>query len=119
MQHQDYRPENDESQLDALFTAYRAACPDTEPGPDFMPGLWQKIEARERVSILFGRWTRNWVTVALALSMVMGLAVAVSRSHNAALPSETYVEVLAEDRAREDLGYFEPVQITPAADQQH
>src|SRR5438093_10337686 len=72
-----FRPQSDDAQLDALFQAYRAAYPDPEPGPDFMPRLWQKIEARERVSGLFGRLARHVATAAVALSLLMGLAVSV------------------------------------------
>ena len=106
---------SDETRLDTLFAAYRDACPDPEPSANFMPQLWQKIEAREQTSTIFGRLARNLVTAALALSVVLGLAV--SLSSMAALPSESYVEVLAEDQARESLDYFEPVRIEPAADQ--
>jgi hypothetical protein len=107
---------SDESRLDALFAAYREAVPDREPGADFMPQLWQKIEARDRVSTVFGRLAKNLVTAALALSILLGLAVSLS-SRVGPLPSESYVEVLADDQARQSLGYFEPVEISPAADQ--
>jgi hypothetical protein len=115
--HQDYPTGSDESRLDALFEAYRFACPDPEPSVNFMPRLWQKIEARERVSTVFGRLARNLVTAALALSSIMAIAVTIS-SRTAPLPSGTYVEVLAEHHARENLDYFEPVSIEPVADRQ-
>ena len=116
MEDQNPRAENDETRLDALFSAYREACPDREPGANFMPQLWQKIEARDRVSTVFARLARNLVTAALALSTLLGLAVSLS-SRGAPLPSESYVEVLAEDNARQNLGYFEPVEISPASEQ--
>ena len=108
--------ESDETRLDALLAAYRDACPDREPSANFMPQLWQKIEARQQTTV-FGRLARNLVTAALALCGILGLAVSLSHSGPAALPSESYVEVLAEDQARENLDYFEPVHIEPAADQ--
>ena len=111
-----FRPSQDEERLDTLFQAYRNACPDPDPSPNFMPQLWQKIEARDRVSTVFGRLARNLVTAALALSVLLGLAVSLS-SHVAPLPSQSYVEVLAEDHARQSLDYFEPAEIVPAADQ--
>ena len=79
--------------------------------------LLDKIEAREQTSTIFGRLARNLVTAALALSVILGLAVSLSHSSISALPSESYVEVLAEDQARESLDYFEPVHIEPVADQ--
>ena len=67
MDEQRYLQESDEA-LNALFASYRAANPDPEPSVNFMPQLWQKIEARERTSKVFTRWTRNLVTAALALT---------------------------------------------------
>lgn len=108
---------SDETRLDELFTAYRDACPDPEPSVNFMPQLWQNIEAREQTSTVFGRLARNLVTAALALSGILALAVSLSHSSMAALPSESYVELLVEDQARQSLDYFEPVHIEPVADQ--
>ena len=39
-------PKDNETKLDALFAEYRDAIPNQEVGASFMPGLWQKIEAR-------------------------------------------------------------------------
>jgi hypothetical protein len=115
--HRSYQPGSDDERLSRMFEAYRAVCPDPESSPNFMPQLWQKIEGRERVANVFGRIARNMVAAALALSMLLALAVSIERSRVAPLPSETYVEVLAEEHARRDLDYFEPVRIEPAADQ--
>jgi hypothetical protein len=38
--------QDNDSKLDALFAQYRDAMPDQDPGASFMPGLWQKIDAR-------------------------------------------------------------------------
>jgi hypothetical protein len=40
-----------ESKLDALFAEYRGACPDPDGGVNFMPNLWQKIDARRAESV--------------------------------------------------------------------
>ena len=50
--HDNHGSMGDDERLDALFRAYRQACPDPEPSADFMPRLWLKIEARERVPLL-------------------------------------------------------------------
>lgn len=111
-----FRPQDDE-QLDALFRAYREACPNPEASPNFMPQLWQKIEAREHVSFTFGRITRQAATAAVALSLLLAMALSfvVSRPST---PDDSYVEILAEDHARQNLDYFEPVHISPADYQQ-
>lgn len=113
MDHQSYQAGSDDARLDTLFQAYRAACPDFEPSPEFMPRLWQKIEARQGMPLLFGRWARNLATAALALSMLLGLAVTITGSHGTQLPSESYVEVLAEEHNSANLD-FEPVHLSTA-----
>jgi len=116
MDHQSNLAGSDEARLDALFEAYRSACPDPEPGAEFMPQLWQKIEARQSVSAVFGRMARNLMTAALALSTLLGLAATISGSRVSPLPSENYVEVLAEDHDNQNLD-FEPVRFAPAVEQ--
>ncbi len=62
------------SELDALFAEYRSACPDPDGGVNFMPGLWQKIEARRKESVsVFRRLAQACVlaTAALTLAMVI------------------------------------------------
>jgi hypothetical protein len=105
-----------DGRLDALFLAYREACPDPEASPDFMPRLWQKIEARERVSVLFGRLSRNLVTAALALTIMMAVALSVMRLQNRSFYNQTYVEVLAADHLQDNLDNFAPVHVEPISD---
>lgn len=116
MNHQEHLMGNEDERLDALFQTYRQAFPDPEPTANFMPQLWQKIEAREQTSTVFVRLARNLVTAALALSCIMALMATVSHSRATALPSDTYVEVLEEDHARQNLDYFEPAHVEPIAD---
>jgi hypothetical protein len=86
-----------ESQLDALFLAYREACPDPEPGVNFMPELWARIEAREVSSNLFGRMAKALVTAALAATVILGLMVS-TFNRNEVPFNGTYVEALRADR---------------------
>jgi hypothetical protein len=108
---------SDEARLEALFKAYRAACPDPEPSANFMPLLWQGIEARQSVSIVFSRLARNLMTAALALSILLGLVVSFSGSHVGQLPSESYVELLAEEHYSQSLDYYDPLRTSPATEQ--
>jgi len=62
-----------EARLDELFRAYREACPDPDPGVNFMPAVWAKIEAREVSATWFSRVARALVTVALAACVILGL----------------------------------------------
>ena len=118
MDRQSHNTGSDEARLEALFEAYRAACPDTEPSANFMPLLWRRIEARQSVSVVFSRLARNLVTAALALSILLGLAVSFSGSRGSQLPSESYVDVLADEHySQTTLDYDDPVHISPAVEQ--
>lgn len=118
MDRQSNNIESNDARLDALFRSYRSACPDPEPSTNFMPMLWQRIEARQSVSAVFTRLARNLTTAALALSIVLGLVASFSASRTTQLPSESYAEVLADEHYRNpSLDYYDPVRISPAAEQ--
>ncbi len=107
---------SDDGRLDALLLAYRAACPDPEPSADFMPRLWQRIEAREKVSVVFGRVARNLVTAALALTVMMALALSLSRLDSGVYSKQSYMEVLEAAHSQANLDNFAPVHIEPVSD---
>jgi len=99
---------SDEESLDALFQEYRAACPDRDPGANFMPELWQRIEAGRTFSFSLGRLASGFVTAAVALTLAM--AVYLYAPHGSSpYYSETYVEALAAGHAAENADYFEAV----------
>jgi hypothetical protein len=85
---------SDDARLDALFQAFRE-CPAPEPGANFMPELWAKIESRQRVTFSFRRMASAFVTAALALSVALGVYMSLPRS-NQSYFAQTYVEALAE-----------------------
>jgi hypothetical protein len=89
-----------ENQLDALFRAYAEACPAPEPKPEFMPLLWQRIEARQTFTFSFRRMANALVTAAMAASIALGVYMALPHgaSSNPSLYS-SYVEVLANSNA--------------------
>jgi hypothetical protein len=83
--------------LDALWEEYRDACPDPEPSPGFMPGLWQRIEARRVANLsVFRRLAQACVVATLALTVLMGV-VLIPRLEDALVYNATYVDVLAAD----------------------
>ncbi len=84
-----------ESRLNNLLVAYREACTIPEAHPNFMPGLWARIESRERSNSIFGRMARGLVTAALAASVVLGL-IGVVQEANVPL-NGTYIEAVAAD----------------------
>ena len=85
----------DEERLDALFDAYRKACPDGEASVNFMPDLWQRIEARQGFLFSFRRMASALVPAAVALSIALGVYAYTPR-HIATSSPQTYIEALAE-----------------------
>jgi hypothetical protein len=99
---------NDEK-LDALFRAYRAACPDRDPGANFMPELWKRIESRQTFTFSFRRMASGFVTAALALTIAMGIYMAIPRT-NPNMP-QSYIEALAEARPLDAPDYVAPAHL--------
>ncbi|MDP3000385.1 MAG: hypothetical protein Q8N47_23070, partial [Bryobacterales bacterium] len=77
--------------LDGLLVRYRDACPDPEPGPNFMPNLWQAIDSRRSFALSFGRWARGLVTAAAALAMLMAVFVAMPSRQVSPVYLATYI----------------------------
>ena len=57
--------------LDEFFQRYRAACPDVEPTPNFMPMLWERIEGRRGFAFTFERMARPAMTIFAALCLLL------------------------------------------------
>jgi len=84
-----------DEELDSLLRAYREESPDPEPGAGFMPGLWRRIESRQRAVLSFDRMVRGFVTAAAALAIAIGAYVALPRTAPP-VSGESYLEALAE-----------------------
>ncbi|HUA59226.1 MAG TPA: hypothetical protein VML19_10760 [Verrucomicrobiae bacterium] len=87
---------NNDERLDALFRAYREACPDPDATANFMPVLWQRIEARQTYAFSFRRMAGAFVTAALALSVALGVYMAVPRTQPNS--PQAYIEALSEEQ---------------------
>ena len=88
----------EDNQLDALFRAYHNACPVPEPGANFMPQLWQRIESRKHHGFSFRRMANALVTAAVAATICLGVYTTMRHS-DTAMYSQSYVEALAEASA--------------------
>jgi hypothetical protein len=98
--------------LDALFRAYRKACPAPEPSPEFMPKLWSRIEARQSFTFSFRRMANAFLTAAVAASLALGVYTAIP--HRAAPnPSSyaSYVEALADANSIDTPDIVAPVRL--------
>lgn len=101
-----------DDQLDQLFRAYRDACPAPELRADFMPRLWNRIEARQTFAFSFRRMANALVTAAMAASIALGVYMALPHStgSNTAYYA-TYVEALADDNAIDTPDIVAPVHL--------
>ena len=99
----------EDERLDALFQAYRRACPTPEPSANFMPHLWQRIEARQTATFTFRRMASAFVTVAVAMSIALGVYMAMPHTQSNAPVS--YLEVLAESRPLDTPDFVAPVSL--------
>ena len=101
----------EDEQLDKLFRAYREACPDPDPGAEFMPGLWSKIEARRSYTLDLRWWTSAFVTAAAALCIAM--AIYTAQPPVSPVYTTTYVDTLDTGEALETLAYADLVRFEP------
>jgi len=99
-----------EERLDALFAAYRDACPTLEASANFMPELWQRIEARQSYSFSFRRMANALVTAAVALSIALGVYMYIPRA-NAGSSPQSYIEALADARPIDTPDIVGPVRL--------
>jgi hypothetical protein len=90
-----------DDKLDALWAEYREAIPDPEPSPNFMPHLWNKIEARRvETTSVFRRLTRICVMATLALTLLMSV-VLLPRLQSEVAYNGSYVDILADQHAND------------------
>ena len=98
---------NDDQRLDALLGAYRAACSGPEPSANFMPNLWARIESRQSISFSFRRMANAFTTAAVALSLALGVYMAIPRS--SPVYDESYLEALAAANTPDASEFVNPV----------
>jgi hypothetical protein len=106
---------NDETRLDELFQTYRASCPDIEPGANFMPNLWQKIEARHSFGFVFQRLARTVMTASAALCLLLVVLNLIS-SEQVHLLTPSYADALMADHTAETTYYTEAIRSAPTSD---
>jgi hypothetical protein len=114
MQYEDIS--NSDERLDRLFLEYREACEPSDVSANFMPALWQKIEARQSSFWAFRKISGWFVAASAAASAVLALALLTTPSVSPNLTADTYVEALAADHIAEYTLYTEPVHVETVAD---
>ena len=109
---QPFNGSSDDERLDALFREFASVCPDREPSANFMPKLWQQIEARQTYTFSFRRMANALVTAAVALSIALGVYMSIPRSNS--LTGQSYIEALADANALDAPDIVGPVHLDPA-----
>lgn len=102
----------DDLGLDNLLQAYRQACPDIEPTANFMPALWQKIDARRGFWFVFQREARAVMTASAALCLVL-LFLNFFYGSQTHLTVPTYADALMADHTAEMTYYTEAIRSAP------
>ena len=88
--------------LDALWVEYRDATPDPDASPNFMPQLWQKIEARRvETTSVFRRLAQICVMASVALALVMSAVLIPRNSNDEVFYTGTYVDILAAEHSND------------------
>jgi hypothetical protein len=101
--------END--RLSPLWESYRNACPAPDASAGFMPGLWEKIDARRSFVWKLRLYTRGLVTAAAALCLVMaGLTIAPIAGSGDVIYTHTYIDTLSDSQGPETIAYAEFLQ---------
>jgi hypothetical protein len=90
------QPHASEAGLDDLFRAYRAACEDPPVSANFMPEIWEKIQAREVSTNWFHRVAKALVTAAIAASVILGI-MSTATNPPSTFFDATFVEALRAD----------------------
>jgi len=103
---------SDERGLDELFDRYRLACPDVEAGPNFMPTLWQKIEARHSFWFTFVRFGRGALTASAALCLLL-LVLNLSTTPQV---MASYTDAILAESSAEQTYYTEAIHTNAALD---
>ena len=107
---------NDDSKLDQVFQAYRAACPDVEPSANFMPNLWQRIERRHSFGFVFANMARTTFTACAALCLLLVFLNFASPFRDRMLQAPSYPDVLMSEHSAENTYFTESIRPTIPTD---
>ncbi|HUS05039.1 MAG TPA: hypothetical protein VMZ52_01995 [Bryobacteraceae bacterium] len=87
------------SELQAAFAAYRNALPDPDPEANFMPGLWSRIEAKQKVNHGIGLFARRLIAGAGVCCLILSGLIVTPLAQSPVTAS--YVDVLANEHVDE------------------
>jgi hypothetical protein len=85
------------AEIRAMFASYREALPDPEPGANFMPQLWNRIDSQRNVTFSFGRLAKQFVSVSVASCLAMSILFLTPVHQMSPIYGATYLDVLDAD----------------------
>ena len=91
-----------EQELDELFRAYRQSFDRVDAGSGFMPGVWERIEARRSFAFRVRHLARGFLGATAVLCTVMA-GVFVLENRTATDQHESYLDALASAHATESM----------------
>ncbi len=83
-----------DQKLDILFAQYRESCPDSAGDANFMPALWQRIDARRKSELWLFRFANFFAAAAAMVALVTGLLFYQAPGP---LPQRAYIEKLTDE----------------------
>lgn len=89
--------------FEALLGRYREAAGEPEPSVNFMPKLWQRIEAKRTFTFRFRRLTQLFVGAAAVICLLIAGASTVLPGNQSGPVHGTYLDALAEAHPAESL----------------
>src|SRR5438105_15118660 len=89
--------------FEALMAQYRQSIAEPEANVNFMPRLWERIEARRSFAFRFRRLTQIFVGAAAVLCLLIAGVSTVMPGQQGASAHATYLDVLAEAQPPDNL----------------
>jgi hypothetical protein len=94
---------NLEPELDELFRAYRQSFADVDPSAGFMPGVWEKIEARRSLAFRVTHLARAFLGATAVLFTLMAGIFVLAGERTTPEPHESYLDSLASAHATDSM----------------
>jgi hypothetical protein len=92
-----------ERELDELFRAYGQSFADMDAGSGFMPGVWEKIEARRSFAFRVRHLARAFLGATAVLFTLMAGFLVLVENRAAPDPHESYLDSLASAHATDSM----------------
>jgi hypothetical protein len=92
-----------EQELNELFQAYRQSFADVDASGEFMPGVWEKIEARRSLAFRVRHLARAFLGATAVLFTLMAGFFVLVENRTSPDPRESYFDSLASAHASDSM----------------